>query len=139
MQFVQELCTGEAIVLGRSEVKKHVADMLRLLEEELFAPGVRKNKTRLSELLADGFCEFGSSGRVFDKSQIIDELQQESERSISLTDFRARALSDDAVLVTYNAIRAQPGVADVHSLRSSIWTEREGCWEIVFHQGTLVQ
>ena len=121
-----------------SEVREEVVNALRALEEELFEPGVRKNRTRLSEVLDDGFCEFGSSGRVYSKSQILDQLQQEAERQISLTEFRAKALSNDAVLVTYRAICAQPGVAEVHSLRSSIWMQREGRWEIVFHQGTLV-
>ncbi|RXH55833.1 DUF4440 domain-containing protein [Granulicella sibirica] len=111
---------------------------LRALEEELFEPAVRRNITRLSEVLADGFREFGSSGRVFSKAQIMSELQHELERRISLSEFRVKAISKDAVLVTYRATRVQEGLADVHSLRSSIWMKREGRWEIVFHQGTVV-
>ena len=40
-----------------------LAAELKGLEEELLVPTVRKS-TRLTELLADEFIEFGSSGRI---------------------------------------------------------------------------
>jgi hypothetical protein len=50
--------------------------LLRGLEEELLKPEVRRSADRLSHLLADEFVEFGSSGRIFDKRQIIESLKQ---------------------------------------------------------------
>jgi hypothetical protein len=49
------------------------------LEELLLAPDVRKSK-RLVELLADDFAEFGSSGRVYTKDDLVAVLQAEIVR-----------------------------------------------------------
>ena len=51
--------------------------LLRQLEERLLQPDVRKSVKDVMDLLADEFIEFGSSGRVFDKQQIINSLQNE--------------------------------------------------------------
>ena len=110
---------------------------LRTLEEELLQPDVRKSATRLDALLAEGFIEFGSSGRVFDKQAIIDSLRSESPARRSLTDFKALPLGPDVVLTTYRAVSY--GALDeqpIHSLRSSVWRLLDGRWQMVFHQGT---
>lgn len=44
-------------------------------------PSVRASPDQVARLLADEFIEFGSSGRVFDKRQIIELLQQEQGRA----------------------------------------------------------
>jgi hypothetical protein len=113
---------------------------LRALEEELLQPAVRKNASRLDALLADDFVEFGSSGRVFDKHDIIDTLRSESPVRLSLTDFRALLLGPGVVLTTYRA--TSHGVSDeqpIHSRRSSVWRLLDGRWQIVFHQGTRLE
>ncbi|WP_375472314.1 DUF4440 domain-containing protein [uncultured Nostoc sp.] len=51
--------------------------LLRELEERLLQPDVRKSAKDIMDLLADEFIEFGSSGRVFNKQQIIESLQNE--------------------------------------------------------------
>ena len=109
---------------------------LRHLEEELLQPGVRASAERVAALLADDFVEFGSSGQVFDKKQIIKALQQESPTKRSLSKFAAVMLSESIVLATYRATRdSKP---PVHTLRSSIWRQSNGQWQMVFHQGTLM-
>jgi hypothetical protein len=110
---------------------------LRTLEEELLQPDVRKTPTRLDALLAEEFIEFGSSGRVFNKQQIINTLTAESPVRLSLNDFKALPLGPDVVLTTYRAVRyGAPGEQPVYSLRSSVWRMLDGRWQIVFHQGT---
>ncbi len=42
------------------------------LEALLLPPEVRASKDALSKLSAGGFVEFGSSGRTFDRNQVID-------------------------------------------------------------------
>ena len=49
---------------------------LHQLEEPLLQPNVRKFAAEVSQLLAGEFIEFGSSGRIFDKQQIIASLRQ---------------------------------------------------------------
>jgi hypothetical protein len=113
---------------------------LRHLEEELLQAEVRGSTERLAALLADDFMEFGSSGRVFNKKQIIAALQKEAPTRRSLTGFAATMLSEDVALVTYRATRRSKGSASaVHTLRSSIWRLSNGQWQMLFHQGTLTR
>ena len=115
-------------------------DHLRQLEERLLQPNVRKSAEEVSELLANEFIEFGSSGRIFDKQQIIASLQMEPTVRRSLVDFKTWILAPAVVLVTYRAVRQ--GTSDeqpIYSLRSSIWKLIDGRWQMVFHQGTLSQ
>ena len=107
---------------------------LRELEESLFQASVRQSD-RAAELLADGFIEFGSSGRTFTKEQIIASMRAESPINITATEFKADLLSPNTALVTYRAHHhLEP---PVHTLRSSIWQLQHGHWKMVFHQGTI--
>ena len=104
----------------------------------MLQPDVRKSAQDVADLLADEFIEFGSSGRIFNKQQIIESLQHEPPIQRSLVEFHTSVLPPGVILVTYRAIRRC--VADgqpTHSLRSSIWKLIEGRWQMVFHQGTL--
>jgi len=110
------------------------------LEEELLQVDVRKSATRLDALLAEGFIEFGISGQVFDKQDIIDSLRSESPARRSLTDFKALPLGPGAVLTTYRVVRyGASGEQSIHSLRSSVWRLLDGRWQMVFHQGTPLE
>jgi hypothetical protein len=117
------------------------APLLRRLEEELLKPEVRHSPDQVGALLSDDIVEFGSSGRVFNKQQIIEALKQEGPRDptirLSVVDFVARRLASDVTLVTYRIIQeGDPGTRQESSLRSSIWKLIEGRWQMVFHQGT---
>jgi hypothetical protein len=115
--------------------KEHLRD----LELELLQPGVRRSPQLLSNLMADEFREFGSSGRIFTKDQIIDALRTESPVQISISNFRAETIGESAALVTYQAARRDDANdRDIISLRSSLWVIRDGRWQILFHQGTRV-
>jgi hypothetical protein len=115
-------------------------ELIRHLEERLLQADARQSAQEVAELLADDFIEFGSSGRIFDKPTTIAALQHESPAEISLTDYQARLLAPDVVLVTYRAIRSTVTPAQTtQSLRSSIWKQLDGRWQLVFHQGTLLQ
>ena len=110
---------------------------IRALEERLLAPEVRASRNELTRLLADDFVEFGSSGRTFDKEEIITLLEQESPPECSVHEFRLKRLSRDVALATYRAVaRAEPPEKSRSSLRSSIWVYRQERWQLTFHQGT---
>ena len=113
---------------------------LRALEDELLQPAVRKTASRVDALLGEDFIEFGSSGRVFDKHDIIDILRSESPARRSLTDFRALPLGPGVVLTTYRATNyGASGEQPIHSLRSSVWRLLDGRWQVVFHQVTPLE
>ncbi|MDE2089574.1 MAG: DUF4440 domain-containing protein [Gammaproteobacteria bacterium] len=112
----------------------------RLLEEYellLLQPGARKSEL-VSQLLAESFVEFGSSGRVFSKAQIVAAFQAESPTAVSASHFKVRMLGHQVALVTYQAARQSEPPRN--TLRSSIWQRSAGGqWQMVFHQGTLCE
>ena len=106
---------------------------LKELEELLLAPDVRKSK-RLVELLADEFVEFGSSGRVYTKDDLVAVLLAESSVVQTTSDFRVAVLAPDVALLPYRIRRHSQPPAD--TLRSSVWRRSSGKWQMVFHQAT---
>jgi hypothetical protein len=89
------------------------------------------------ELLAADFVEFGRSGAVYGRQQIVEALREERPAVRTMSDFSVRWLADDVALVTYRSARRDSDRAEpVHSLRSSIWRTIDGRWQMVFHQGT---
>ena len=104
-------------------------------ELDLLQPEIR-GSSAVSRLLADDFMEFGSSGRVFTKADIIALLQTESPIKLQASQFETRMLAANVVLLTYRVRRiSEPPVL---SLRSSLWEKRGETWQMVFHQGTPV-
>ena len=109
---------------------------LQLLEEQLLQADFRRDREAVSRVLAEEFREFGSSGQVYDKARILDLLQDEPPFTAQLSNFQATLLADDVAQVTYQTSRdGAPNIA----LRSSLWIRREGRWQMLFHQGTLVR
>jgi hypothetical protein len=109
---------------------------LRPLEEQLLDPAFRRDRAAVSALLADTFVEYGSSGRIFTKTQILDHLAAGSPQRIEMADFAVQLIAPDVALVTWRAIsHAAPGQPAI-SLRSSLWIRRDHRWQILFHQGT---
>ncbi len=114
-----------------------IANQLRRAEGALLDPAVRSDRARVAELLADDFVEFGSSGRIWTRDEILDLLSGETLAPIHMMDFQCALLAEDVALVTYRASRtdARTGI-QTSSVRSSIWTKGPGGWRLRFHQGT---
>jgi hypothetical protein len=72
-------------------------------------------------LLADDFTEFGSSGRVYEKEQIIEGLLHEQKVQRTMSNFQIKILAVDVVLVTYHLFETQDEEGPVLSLRRSLW------------------
>jgi len=121
------------------EADKTLAQLLCELEERLLRSDVRRSPAAVGDLLADDFVEFGSSGRVSNKQEIIDALRGEATTSQrSVLDFRTSVLAPGVVLATYRlAWSDSDGEAPKQSLWSSIWKLIGERWQMVFHQGTV--
>jgi len=113
-------------------------DSFRSLEESLLAPGIRASRQLLDELITDDFVEFGVSGRVFDKLDVLEAADRLPDIETPLADFAVEALSDSVVLVTYRSVTRLDGGGSSTALRSSIWVRTGDRWRLRFHQGTLV-
>lgn len=120
-------------------VAKAVAAELLRAEMLLLDPVVRRDRSRVAALLADDFFEFGASGRVWCRDEILDLLAIEPYAPPILEDFACHRVADHAVLVTYRTVRVntESGRRET-ALRSSVWTKRSGRWLVRFHQGTRV-
>jgi hypothetical protein len=103
-----------------------------LREEKLLQPDIRTSPKELTELLADEFFEFGSSGNVWYKRDSAETGL--SVREMVLSDFEIYPLSEDVVLTTY---RVKDKTRMQNTLRSSIWKFKDGRWQMFFHQGTI--
>jgi len=116
-----------------------LAEQLLECEKKLLDPALRRVPEKLASLVGDDFVEFGSSGRTYDRRQVLYRLRRQLPAQLAIEQFRAFELSPDAALVTYRA-RADSGKGrdEKYSLRSSVWVRRGGEWKIIFHQGTMV-
>jgi hypothetical protein len=116
-------------------------DLFRALEQALHRPEVRGSRQAVAALLADNFVEFGSSGRIYDKAIVVDALAKEASAANTaapeMLDFTVQALAPDVVLVTYRSCTSGEN-EDRNVLRSSIWKQVGGSWQMLFHQGTTV-
>ena len=109
------------------------------LELRLMTRYVRNDPSLASELLADEFVEFGSSGTVYDKPSVLAALAIDPTEGPEVVDFVVRLLGPDLVLATYRTVRRPiAGETERESLRSSVWRASGGRWQLVFHQGTPV-
>ncbi len=109
---------------------------LQELELCLLQPDIRTSK-RVEELLAEDFIEVSSTGSTHTRQEIINALQSEPTTRWTTSQLKVRMIAPDVALVTFNARRhSEPPVL---SVRSSIWRQRDGQWQMCFHQGTLTQ
>lgn len=113
-------------------MKQHIYDLELLLLE----PSVRQSVSQLNQLIADDFVEFGSSGKVYNKQDILDLLPLDTKPfSAIITDFKAIPLSSEVMFSTYK-VTIRSGDFLRTSLRSSLWKRCETGWQMFFHQGT---
>lgn len=114
---------------------------IQALEEALHRPEIRRSRAAVEDLLSEGFVEFGSSGAVWNREEIIDLLVNEDspadESDLETSDYTLLVISEDAVLLTYRTRRSNPDGSARKVLRSSIWKRVGLQWKMLFHQGTV--
>lgn len=119
-------------------IDNELFDKLFYLEKRLHSHEVRSNIEELSKLLSAKFCEFGSSGKVWTREDILLRLPTEDGSvKIEATDFKAVKLSENVVLITYKSWRVSSCENSSYFLRGSIWKKYSNSWQMEFHQGTV--
>ncbi|MCT4633684.1 MAG: DUF4440 domain-containing protein [Firmicutes bacterium] len=106
------------------------------LEKQLLQPEIRSNRTELDYLISNDFIEYGASGRIYNKKDIINQLIESDKESFFIYDFTIRMLGEEYVQSMYRIKMAGKDGEFRYSLRSSIWENKKNRWQIVFHQGT---
>jgi hypothetical protein len=118
-------------------VDEETLEELRRLEESLWRAETRFDDALMDRVFADDFCEFGRSGRIFQRQEMLIGRSNTAEidATLPLRDFRVRSLSDDIVQVMYvSEVRNGPRIETAN--RSSIWKRDGRGWKLCFHQGT---
>ncbi|MEZ4635626.1 MAG: nuclear transport factor 2 family protein [Caldilineaceae bacterium] len=112
-------------------------ETLRGLEIELHQPATRADRQKLDALLHEDFEEIGRSGALYTKQDILAQLPVEDPPTIWVQDFVVTELGPNVALLRYrSAHEGADGNCTRHTLRSSLWVNVSGCWQIRFHQGT---
>ncbi len=81
--------------------------------------------------LADDIEEYGSSGHVYDKQDVLDMYKTLTNINHEITDYAIEFLSDTVVKATYKS-----NLDANMALRTSIWKFVNNAWMMSFHQGT---
>ncbi|WP_105383247.1 nuclear transport factor 2 family protein [Neorhizobium alkalisoli] len=118
-----------------------LADHLLSLEAALQTREVRSSETRLRDLLAPDFREFGRSGLAYTFNDIMTRLVvEDGPANSSISNFTVSMLSETVALATYRGTRLNADGNRQFTNRSSIWRlEVDGKWRMVFHQGTATE
>lgn len=110
------------------------------LETSLLKPEVRSSHEQLNNLLSDDFREFGSSGLVYTKQNVLERLSSNTDKVVyTLSDFKVVALSEDIIMANFKTDRIINDIDKVSSLRTSLWRKEDGSWRMFFHQGTPIK
>lgn len=118
--------------LSNATIDHLIAQEKRLLDRQ-------ESQENLSALIDDEFIEIGSSATHYNKADVIQWLSTNDQSIRFGTDFSAKLLANDLVLLTYTShIQNTPEAQVKKALRSSIWRKQKDHWQMVFHQGTPI-
>jgi hypothetical protein len=113
-------------------------EILTRLEEDMWREVMRFDRTFQEQRFAADFFEFGRSGRVYTREQMIRLDSQPIDAVLPLPNLSIRQIDRHTAQVTYDSqVEYDSGVE--YARRSSIWSRTESGWVMRFHQGTPYQ
>ena|ERR1035438_1457193 len=83
-----------------------LAAQLRKCEETLLDPAIRRDRARVAALLADDFVEFGASGKIWTREEILTLLATEEYHPPVIESFECVRIAPDVALATYPNFRS---------------------------------
>lgn len=117
---------------------KHILEQLISLEPIYHAACPDAAPEHFEKLVAPEFWEIGASGTRYARDfclKVLSERQQTPDPTTWQTDeWHVSEAGEDLYLLTYRL--SQPYRA---TLRSSLWRIEPQGWQVLFHQGTVVQ
>jgi hypothetical protein len=120
-----------------TDSQAELAELLLKLEQRLMDPAFRKDRAQVSALVAEGFREFGSSGRVWSRDKILNPSETGQPAPL-VQDFAINTIVPELVQATYRTLKTILGGTPQSALRSSLWIRRGDGWQMLFHQGTRI-
>jgi hypothetical protein len=113
-------------------------NILKRLEESLWISDTRFDPEYMDRILSPDFFEFGRSGRIYKREEILSIPCREIRATLPLQDFAIHPITEDVVLVTYVSKVQGDKTLEVGN-RSSLWHKTNSGWQLQFHQGTPVK
>jgi hypothetical protein len=108
---------------------------LTRLENALWREDTRFDLALQEQVFAPDCLEFGRSGRVYTREQMLVTERARIDAVLPLPDLAIRLLDENTAQVTYNSRVTYGGVVE-HARRSSLWSRTAAGWVLRFHQGT---
>ncbi len=99
-----------------------------------------KTKQDIENQMCDEFWEVGASGNVYTRQDVLDTLltrynDLNYQDIWEAKDFELTRITADNYLLTYVLIQDKTRV----TRRSTLWRRVNGCWKILYHQGTVIE
>ncbi len=113
-------------------------EFLLKLEMSLWIEETRNNKEFLDKILHIEFMEFGKSGKVFYKKDILEDTSTKINAVFPFDNLNVKNISENTYLITYVA-KNKSNDKVIETNRSSIWIGDSENIQMIFHQGTLVK
>ncbi len=103
-------------------------------------PEFGTSRADYERMTAEDFWEVGASGRRYSRAYVLDLLKQRAdaasaEEELEASEFCCRRLAGEVYLLTYTLVQNRTR----KTRRLTIWERTPLGWQIVFHQGTIVE
>lgn len=120
-----------------------VIQTLRGIEQRLAAAWVEGNRSFIEQILADDWSVTDLTGRVLTRAQVLEEAFASGDRkvaSMQIDDVNVRPFGDWAIVTgrTKAAGEYQGQVVEVTLRFTDVFTYRNGRWQVVVSQATLL-
>lgn len=102
------------------------------LELKLQQEDVRSDKKQLAQLVHDNYLEFGRSGKVWKKADLLVSDQKIPQLHIQSSEFSVQKVGERSYLVSYLTTEKETGK---QTNRRSPWVKEENAWQLLFHEG----
>ena len=117
---------------------KPILDELQKLEPLFHSANTDASTQKFEHLVAQEFWEVGASGNRYSREFVLNVLAERIESlevaSWQTADFHVVEVGPNNYLLTYTLF--QPGRV---TRRASIWRRTQADWQVIYHQGTVVQ
>jgi hypothetical protein len=134
----QPSTTVQAPQLSLDSALAPVLAELQALEPLIYAANDGKQRAHFEQLLAPEFWEVGASGQPYSRAFVLDVLDERQRHPVRqdwrASGFHVQAIAPGLYLLTYTL--EQPTRL---SRRSTIWRQAAQGWQMVYHQGTVVE
>lgn len=127
-----------APILIVPEALEPILEALKKLEPLFHSANAETSTQQFEDLVATEFWEVGASGNRYSREFVLKVLAERLESpEVTLwqtADFHISEVGLDHYLLTYTL--TQPGRT---TRRASIWRDTPAGWQVIYHQGTVVQ